>query len=214
MKTTRIDLAKPGQSAPLVLKPAQLRSNAQALFEQLDKDPHASQDFIHNPAGVLTQKVTQKPLPQQQITDVNRVLFAMLANDGFRQWMDDYESAPGGKPVTQAQFSQDFAKAVLKFGDSDLIRALFQLAGDGFGLPGFGNSAEQLLIGPEKSVVTPAATPSTSDQTLKSSQNFNGFATGMQFGFGGVVDAAVLRAVISQLVTEAKQLQASGQLSV
>ncbi|MGC0153737.1 hypothetical protein ACPRNU_14840 [Chromobacterium vaccinii] len=214
MKTTTIQPVKPAQSAPLVLPAAQLRSNAQALFAQLNKDAAARTEFIHNPAGVLATKVGQRQLPPQQVSDVNRLLFSMLANDGFRQWMDDYQASPGGKPVGEEQFSKDFAAAVLKFADADLIRAMFKLASDGFGLPGFGNSAEQLLIGPEKSLVTPAATPSTSDQTLRSSQNFNGFASGLSLGFAGVVDAALLRTVIGQLVDQAKQMQAAGQLRV
>ncbi|AVG14877.1 hypothetical protein VA599_06445 [Chromobacterium sp. TRC.1.1.SA] len=214
MKTTTIQPIKSARSAPLVLPAAQLRNNAQALFAQLDKDPAARAEFIRNPTGVLTAKVSQRQLPAQQVSDVNRLLFSMLANDGFRQWMDDYPASPAGKPVSEEQFSKDFAAAVLKYADADLIRAMFKLASDGFGLPGFGNSAEQLLIGPEKSVATPPATPSTSDQTLRSSQNFNGFASGLPFGFGGVADAALLRTVIGQLVDQAKQMQAAGQLKV
>lgn len=213
MKTTSNNKSN-GHSRPLVLKEKDLRKNTEELFEQLGRDEKARQEFIKNPTAVLSEKIVKHKLPEQEISDVNRVLFAMLANDRFRQWLDDYEASPNGRKVSEAEFSRDFSEAVLQFGDSDLIRALFKQASDGFGLPGFSKVAEQLFIGPEKSTITSPATPSTSDKSANSSQNFNNKSTGVQLGFGGIVDPAFLRAVISQLIEHAKQLQESGQLRV
>jgi hypothetical protein len=201
-------------SRPLVLKEKDIRKNTEELFEHLGRDERARQDFIKNPTAALSEKIVKHKLPEQEVSDVNRVLFAMLANDRFRKWLDEYEASPGGKKVSEAEFSKDFANAVLQFGDSDLIRALFKQAGDGFGLQGFSKVAEQLFTGPEKSTVTSPATPSTSDKSAKSSQNFNNSSSGLQLGLGGIVDPALVRAVISQLIEHAKQLQASGALRV
>src|SRR5262245_44140978 len=128
----------------LVLPVKNLRENTAKLFTKLAERSEARDEFVRNPTGVLTQEVLNRKLPPQQISDANRILFAMLANDKFREWLDDYEARPYGQRVNPDQFSRDFAKAVLEFGDSDLLRAVFKNAADGFGQPG-SPSAEQLI---------------------------------------------------------------------
>lgn len=194
---------------PLILKKADLRRNTAALFDRLAKDTEARDRFIHDPTGQLSAKVIKHKLSDQVSSDANRVLFAMLANEKFREWLGDYPARQKkGKKVTQDQFNHDFCNAVLKFGDSDLLRAVVKQAGD-FGLPAFSKVAQQLFTGPEQSAVSPAATPSTSDKSAKSSQNFNGIA----LGDTTLVDPALLRAVIGQLLVHAQELQATGKLS-
>jgi hypothetical protein len=197
----------------LVLKRQDLRKNTAILFEQLAKDKTAREEFIQNPVGQVVAKLTKQPLPRQHISDANRVLFAMMANEKFRKWLDEYEAQPGGKAVTQEQFGRDFAEALLKFGDSDLIRAVFKYASDGFGMPGFTDVAQQLITGPDKSAITSPATPSTSDKTLKSSQNFNNKSTGFQFGDAFHVDPAFMRSMVEHLITHAQELKKSGKLA-
>ena len=191
----------------LVLKRADLQRNTEALFTTLKEDNDARERFILDPTGHVAAEVVRHDLPPQRLSDANRVLFAMMANDGFRQWLDEYKSVRNGKAVTQQEFAGDFANAVVRFGDSDLLRALFKHAADGFGIPGI--NAEQLVIGPEKALVTPAATPSTSDKTAHSSSNANA----VQWGDVTRVDPAFMRAVIAQVIEYAKGLQAAGKLA-
>jgi hypothetical protein len=199
----------------LVLKRKDLRQNTAALFEELAKDQNARDEFIRNPTGQLVSRVTKQTLPAQQISDANRILFAIMANDEFREWLDNYQTPRSTKKVTEAQFSRDFAEALLKFGDSDLLGALFKYASDGFGLPGFGPVAEQLVIGPDKAVATSPATPSTSDKSANSSQNFNSNTrqTGLNLGDRLNVDPAFMRAIINNLLAHARELKAAGKLT-
>jgi hypothetical protein len=191
----------------LVLKREDIKRHTEALFAKLEGDADMRKRFIQDPTGHVAADILSHQLPPQRQSDANRVLFAMLANDGFRQWLDEYESVRNGKQVTQEQFAGDFAAAVVKFGDSDLLRALFKHAADGFGVPGI--NAEQLVTGPEKSVITAPATPSTSDRTAHSSSNANA----LQFGDITRVDPAFMRAVIGQMIEHAKALQAQGRLA-
>ena len=192
---------------PLILKRGDLQRDTAALFANLREDASAREQFIKDPARHLSERVIKQQLPPQRISDANRVLFTMLANDGFRHWLDEYQANPSGKQVSQEQFGSDFAKAVLQFGDSDLLNALFKHAADGFGLPGI--NAQQLVTGPDKTVVTSPATPSTSDKSAKSSSNSNG----IQLGDPSLVDPAFFRAVIGQMITHAKELKAGGKLA-
>ncbi|HSJ62955.1 MAG TPA: hypothetical protein VK922_03505 [Gemmatimonadaceae bacterium] len=204
----------PASRKGLVLKRTDLRRNTAALFERLDRDPAAREEFIRDPTGKLATHIARRRLPRQHLSDANRVLFAMLANDEFRAWLDRYRARPGGRPVTEATFGRDFAAAVLKYGDSELLRALFKMAGDGYGMPGVSHVFQQLVVGPEKSVITSPATPSTSDKSAHSSQNFNNKQTGIQLGDGAIVDPAMMRAITSQLIAHAKALKAAGKLVI
>lgn len=67
-----------------------LRKNTELLFQQLESDDEARKAFIVNPTGILSTTLLKRALPEQEISDANRVLFAMLANDGFRDWLDNY----------------------------------------------------------------------------------------------------------------------------
>lgn len=196
----------------LVLKRPDFRKNTAALFADLEKNPREREEFIRNPAGKLASRVTGERLPEQRVSDANRVLFAMMANDEFRKWLDTYDASPKGQRVSDQQFARDFASAVLRFGDSDLLRALFKHASDGFGIPGMGGpSAQQLVTGPEKTFITSPATPSSSSAKVESSQNFN--HSGFHFGDTRLVDPAVMRAVVEQLLTHARDLKARGVLA-
>uniref|UniRef100_Q01Z15 Uncharacterized protein n=1 Tax=Solibacter usitatus (strain Ellin6076) TaxID=234267 RepID=Q01Z15_SOLUE len=195
----------PHGGGSLTLPQKDLRKNTAALFEGLQHDEKARQKFMTNPVGQVAKLVVGRELAPQQESAANRVLFAMLANREFMKWLDEYRG-PGGKPATREQFGRDFAQAVVRFGDQDLFKAVVGQAAAGLGFPG--EVAQQLVTGPEKSVATPAATPSTSDQTAHSSSNANSVA----FGDPAVVDPAFMRSIIQQLMDRAQQLKQQGEL--
>jgi hypothetical protein len=197
----------------LVLNREGLRNHAASLFDQLDKDDAAKQAFLNDPVGQLAGGIAEGNLPPQQISDANRLLFATLANDKFREWLDNYEARPNGQRVSDEQFARDYADALIKYGDSDLLQAALQHAANTGEAFGFDEVAQQLVTGPEKSVITSPATPSTSDQTLHSIQNFNNKQSGVQIGDNDLVDPARLRAVTDLLVDKAKELKNAGQLA-
>jgi hypothetical protein len=195
----------PRGNAPLTLPQKDLRKNTATLFDALKQDEHARQRFIRNPTGEVSRVIAQRELTPQQESAVNRVLFAMLANQEFMRWLDEYRG-PDGKPVTREQFARDFAQAVIQYGDEDLFKGVMGQVAEGFGFPG--EVAQQLVTGPEKSVATPAATPSTSDQSAHSSSNANSVA----FGDPTVIEPAFLRSIIQQLIERAQQLKHQRQL--
>lgn len=201
-----------GRDEGLVLHHEELRVNTARLFDRLREDEEAQQAFIRDPARHVAEHVLNSELPDQHASDANRVLFEMLANDEFREWLDQYESSPGGERVSDEQFARDFAEAVLKFGDPDLLGSLLAHASNGGRVPG-GSVFQQFVTGPDRTFVTSPATPSTSDQSLNSSQNFNNNSSGFQFGLGDAVDPAVMRAVTDQIISRAKELKQAGELA-
>jgi hypothetical protein len=209
--TSRKPVSKASPSQGLLLKVPGLQKKTSALFKELEGSSKLKKSFIQNPSGVLSPKLLGKKVSKQQVSDANRLLFSILANDKFLNWVDSYATENRGKKVSKEQFSRDFADAVLKFGDQNILGSLIQSASRG-GIPGLGGEVFQQLIinnAAGQAIATPVNQPSTSDQTLRSSQNFNGIG----FGDLTVINPAVMRAITEQLVDRAKELSRAGTLA-
>jgi hypothetical protein len=207
-------MAKASGNAPaarrrLVLQGRDLRAHAAKLFQSLEKSDGARQEFVRNPVGLLAREVLKQPLAPQYESDANRLLMSVLSNKKFSAWLRRYPAERDGKPVPREQFQRDFASALIKYGDPVIVNSALKNVANGFDLTGLGPVAEQLIIGPEKSVATPAATPSTSDQSAKSSQNFNG----LSFVDNDLIEPTQLRALVRQIMARAKDLREAGELA-
>lgn len=195
----------------LVLKEGDLRGNMISLFGDLQSDEQLREAFIQNPTMLITTRVVSKQLPPQKESESNRLLFSLLANERVLEWLDNYNQSSVAKPIDKKQFAQDFAKAVVELDDGNITLSLIRNAALGYGIPGLTDVAQQLIINNAagQAVATPVAQPSTSDQSARSSQNFNGIG----FGDLGQIDPSFIRATIEQLISYAKELNQSGRLA-
>ncbi|HEV2999985.1 MAG TPA: hypothetical protein VGW75_04520 [Solirubrobacteraceae bacterium] len=191
----------------LVLRKEEVRERTAALFAKIERDDAEREQFIRNPVGVLGREVVGRELGEQVESDANRLLLSMLSNPEFRGWLEDKALELEERPTTHEQFRKDFATALVEFGDPVLVDAALRNVANGFDI--VGPMAQQLITGPERTLVTSPATPSTSNQTLHSSQNFNGVA----IGDPTVIEPELFRSVVDQLVNQAEQLRASGALA-
>jgi hypothetical protein len=191
----------------LTIDLASFRERTLKLFRELKANKEFEQEFIHNPTTLLSEKLLGRPISRQKASDTNRLLFSMMANRKFRDWLSSYE--PGKAGNVDAQFRRDFAKAVVEYGDPTIVGSLFEYVANTGALPfiGGGDAAEQFVCGPKQSSATPAATPSTSDQTAHSSSNAN-----IQFGSPDAVDPVVMRSVTAQIIAYASELARTGAL--
>ncbi|WP_434387372.1 hypothetical protein [Melittangium boletus] len=182
------------------------------LFHQVDTDERARQRFIQDPSGLIMERVFEEKLPPQRASAANRLLFSVLANKKFLGWLDEYSTQNRGRRVSKDEFNHDFAKALIEFGDHELLLSVLSHAESGFVLPGLGDRANQFLINNAAGsiAVTPVNSPSTSDQTAHSSSNANGVGFG---DLGRLVDPAVLRSITEQLLAHAQELKESGALA-
>ena len=202
---------QPEKRQRLELPIEELQARTKQLFAELDEDPVARSEFLSNPVGRIAALYGVKAEQQAEAAGT-RVLFAMLANDRFRTWLEAYPAERGGKPVDQKQFASDFAQALLDYGDRDIVDNLLHHAAQGYGVPGFEEVFQQLVIGPEKSIVTSPATPSSSSAKVESSQNFE--HKGFGLGEMSVINPAQMRAIMEQLIARAKNLSQAGKLAV
>lgn len=192
----------------LVLKKADLRRNTAELFTAIGNDEKLKAKFIEDPAGVLSQRVFKSKLPAAQASEANRLLFAILQNDRFVKWIAEYSDKTRGRKVSREEFARDFSRALLEHGDEAIVTAVMRNAIAGFAVPG--EVAQQLIYNNAAGqwAVTSVNQPSTSDQSAKSSQNFNGI------GFGtDAISAVAMRSILEQLVSRAKTLARQGELT-
>ena len=124
------------EGAPLVLKHDNLRDSVASLFELMNEDSSLRQTFINNPSQVVLGSILPKnvdmPSPQR-VSEANRFLFSLLANDEFRDWARNYQGhlneqmASGRlKPenVDKMKLAQDMAEAFGRYGDTSLLVSL------------------------------------------------------------------------------------------
>ena len=194
----------------LLLKEKNLRNRTISLFKELRKDKLLKEAFIKNPTEVISTKILEKNLDPHQISETNRLLFSLLANENFLKWIDKYSLDNHKRHIDKKQFRQDFANAVIKFDDKNIIASMINHASFGWGIPGV-DIMQQLVINNASgdAVATDVNSPSTSDESLRSSQNFNGI------GFGDLrhLNPTFVRTLIEELITYARSLNKLGDLA-
>lgn len=115
----------------LVLKDLDLVAKTDAFYADLKSDASLQDAFINDPTRVMTQNLLPGgiaySIPQQQISNANRLLYSIVANDGFRAWARSYQAEleKEGK-FDKAQIEKDFAAAVVRYGDSALVQSLME----------------------------------------------------------------------------------------
>uniref|UniRef100_Q01Z16 Uncharacterized protein n=1 Tax=Solibacter usitatus (strain Ellin6076) TaxID=234267 RepID=Q01Z16_SOLUE len=186
---------------PLLLRSENLRLNTARLFDRLNTDRAAREEFIRNPAGAVSEEIAGRELQPAQESAANRMLFAILANARFLAWFDNYRAVQGGQPPSREQFGRDFAQAVLRFDDSDLLKSVIGQAAEGVGFPG--DTADEVVVGPEPQAIA-VHSPNSSQVEAKS--------VSIAFGDRAIVDPAFLRSIVDQLIKYAEELKQQGRL--
>jgi len=189
----------------LVLHAEGLSKRSASLFDELQSDEALRDEFIRNPTKVVSEKVTGKPLPAAQASAGNRFLFSLLANDEFRTWMKVYNRRLLRDRPSEEERLKDFAQAIIRYGDENLMASLAELAASGYGIPGITNVAYQCVSG--------ACTPTAQAQDAKYTQNFEASTSNTGLGeHDPLINPAVFRSMTEHLITRAKELAMMGEL--
>ncbi|MCA3554163.1 hypothetical protein [Aestuariivirga sp.] len=185
----------PNSTGPsLTIDRGQMRERLAALIKQIETVPEMREQFLLDPAGTLSEEVTGASAGRHQLSEVNRLMFAILANDELVKWIADFE--PRRKHAAREAFVASFAKKVAELGDATVLGAILSNAAVGNGFPGVGPVAYQCVsnetTGKKSCTCTPVAKASL----------------GREYG----IDPATLRSLSEALVDRAKELARTGQL--
>lgn len=131
-----------GGRQPLVLEHDGLRTSVADLFAVMRGDAKVRQLFVSNPTDVILTSILpdyQGKLSDQRVSEANRFLFSLLANDDFRGWAGKYQAkinadiAAGRITVDtldRGTVVQDMAKAMARHGDEPMMVAMLNRPGN------------------------------------------------------------------------------------
>ncbi|MGW2207641.1 hypothetical protein [Streptomyces sp. NPDC001774] len=194
---------------PLQIPLKELRANLKELYARMEQDPELQDEFVRDPSGVLYRDGVRSPLTDDAASASNRLLFSVLANEKFSVWMGEYAKQYGESGVKDEVAATDLAKAVVAFGDRNLVASLADHAARGNHIPGFGSVYVQCVC--NNAAQTMTCTPVDNKQNIQQSQptSHGGFSLGDE----AIISPEFMRKVVNRLVRQAYQLDAANALS-
>jgi hypothetical protein len=103
----------------------------EALFKTLSADYLLREQFVTDPAQVLSEYVGGAHISDERSDAANQLLYAVLSNPRLRDWMTSYSRTLSGEVPGRDAFARAFAKAVASYGDEAIALALIRGAADG-----------------------------------------------------------------------------------
>src|SRR5260370_35903001 len=99
-----------GQPEPPLLRRAAIARRVDALFKAMSTDFLLREQFVTDPAQVLSEYVEGAKLPPQKASVSNHLLYAMLANRSLLEWLADYAITHRNGPPSRQQVSMGFGR--------------------------------------------------------------------------------------------------------
>lgn len=166
------------------------------LLNDLDKNPELQEEFVSNPCGVLSERVTGTKVTRHQISEAHRLMFAILANDELVKWLNTYE--PKGHRLDKEEFAHEFAKKLSELDDGTIIAAIVSNVMVENGLPGFSQVAYQCVVRELPTKESTACTPVAKNTNIIGRKR---------------LDPNTIRSLSEALVKRAKELRKKGHLT-
>src|SRR5215211_913119 len=125
-----------------------------ALFQALSSDFLLREQFVTDPAGILSEYVHGKSLPSEAATAANQLLYAVVSNPAMLRWLRQQPNTVWNGGVSNGSLAADFAVAVTRHGDEAIIASLIRCGADGSGtvVPALDlmKAAATLAAGPQR----------------------------------------------------------------
>jgi hypothetical protein len=103
--------------ALLILEYDNLDRGAAAFYQQLNNSPALQQAFLDNPAGILRRMMfPNAPFPPEGVINkANRLLYALLSNQNFLSWSEQFQASLDSEfqQVMQAENRSEAVKGFL-----------------------------------------------------------------------------------------------------
>src|SRR4051812_10349591 len=79
---------------------------ARALSQALSSDFLLREQFVTDPAGILSEYVDGKPMPLDDAAAANQLLYALVSKPEMLNWMRQYADDLQGKTPTDREFAK------------------------------------------------------------------------------------------------------------
>jgi hypothetical protein len=111
---------------PAVLKVAAATRRVDALFRATATDFLLREQFVTDPAQVLSEYVRGSSLPPERALVTNQLLYSVLSNRPLLVWLRNYTARHHGRPPARQQILADFSRAVVAQGGHHVVTALIR----------------------------------------------------------------------------------------
>jgi hypothetical protein len=125
------------QHAPQGMRRAAVARRFDALFKAMSTDILLREQFITDPAQILSEYVHGTSLPPQKASVTNQLVYSVLSNPKLLSWLRDYSIKHKGDPPSSQKFMGDFGRAAVESGGHHVVLALIRGAAEKESVFGF-----------------------------------------------------------------------------
>jgi hypothetical protein len=125
------------QHTPQGMRRAAVARRFDALFKAMSTDILLREQFITDPAQILSEYVHGTSLPPQKASVTNQLLYSVLSNPKLLGWLRDYSIKHKGDPPSSQKFMGDFGRAAVESGGHHVVLALIRGAAEKESVFGF-----------------------------------------------------------------------------
>ena len=110
----------------LTLQRAAVVRRVDALFRAMSSDFLLREQFVTDPAQILSEYVYSKKLSPEETAPVNHLIYSVMANRGLLRWLRDRSFQPRGREQSSGVFVAEFTRAAVRHGDHNVVEALIR----------------------------------------------------------------------------------------
>ena len=110
----------------LTLQRAAVVRRVDALFRAMSSDFLLREQFVTDPAQILSEYVYSKKLSPEETAPVNHLIYSVMANRGLLRWLRDWSFQHHGREQSSGVFVAEFTRAAVRHGDHNVVDALIR----------------------------------------------------------------------------------------
>jgi hypothetical protein len=111
---------------PLILRRRDISGRIEEIFEIMNTDAELREQFVTDPAQVLSTYVKGAELPPQQASAANQLVYSVMSNPRLLDWFSSYAQEHAGEAPSRHQFMTDFSQAVIEHGGDHVVLSLIR----------------------------------------------------------------------------------------
>jgi hypothetical protein len=118
-----------GNNEPLTIQRAAIVRRVDALFRAMSSDFLLREQFVTDPAQILSEYAYSKKLPSLEAAPINQLIYSVMANRGLVNWLRDRAFQPRSQMLSGGGFLSEFSRAVVQHGNHNVVLALIRNPG-------------------------------------------------------------------------------------
>ena len=110
----------------LTLERAAVVRRVDALFRAMSSDFLLREQFVTDPAQILSEYVYARKLPPDEAAPVNHLIYSIMSSRSLLHWLRDRAFQPRSQAQSDRGFLPEFSRAVVQHGNHNIVYALIR----------------------------------------------------------------------------------------